>query len=187
MDYATVTDATGKKADFRHVLLIMTSNAGSSELSTARIGFEDKAKGSAHVKSALKTFFSPEFLNRLDDIVVFDRLADGVLEKIVDKNLLLLNQQLEEKEISVTLDAAARKYLAEKGYDPVMGARPMARLFQDTLRDLITDAIIDERVNAGDELTITRKDDKLEIAKITTAKSRVSVKPAKKPARPAKK
>ena len=178
MDYATVTDATGKKADFRHVILIMTSNAGSAELSTARIGFEDKSKGSAHVKSALKTFFTPEFLNRLDDVVVFDRLGDGVLDKIVDKNLTLLNQQLEEKEISIALDAAARGYLAKKGYDPVMGARPMARLFQDTLRDLITDAIIDERVNAGDEVQITLKDDKLEIAKI--AAHSAAAKPAAK-------
>ncbi|MBN8222856.1 MAG: AAA family ATPase [Spirochaetes bacterium] len=169
MDYATVTDATGKKADFRHVLLIMTSNAGSAELNTARIGFEDKSKGSAHVKSALKTFFTPEFLNRLDDVVVFDRLADGVLDKIVDKNLALLNAQLAEKEITIALTAAARAYLAEKGYDPVMGARPMARLFQDTLRDIITDAIIDERVNAGDEVLITRKDDKLEIESIRRA------------------
>ncbi len=177
MDYATVTDATGKKADFRHVLLIMTSNAGSSELNTARIGFEDKSKGAAHVKSALKTFFTPEFLNRLDDVVVFDRLADGVLDKIVDKNLALLNTQLVEKEITIALTAAARSYLAEKGYDPVMGARPMARLFQDTLRDIITDAIIDDRVKAGDEVLITRKDDKLEIDKITKG-------PLKKPETP---
>jgi ATP-dependent Clp protease ATP-binding subunit ClpA len=187
MDYATVTDATGKKADFRHVLLIMTSNAGSSELNTARIGFEDKSKGSAHVKSALKTFFTPEFLNRLDDVVVFDRLADGVLDKIVDKNLALLNTQLVEKEITIALTASARSYLAEKGYDPVMGARPMARLFQDTLRDIITDAIIDERINAGDEVLITRKDDKLDIEKISKGQARQTVKPATVAAIPAAK
>ena len=166
MDYATVTDATGKKADFRHVLVIMTSNAGSGELNTARIGFEDKAKGAAHVKSALKTYFSPEFLNRLDDVVVFDRLSDGVLDKIVEKNLVELNLQLEEKQISVALTVSARKYLSEKGYDPVMGARPMARLFQDTLRDLITDAIIDDLVAAGDTVTITLTGEKLAIDSI---------------------
>ncbi len=166
MDYATVTDATGKKADFRHVLVIMTSNAGSGELNTARIGFEDKSKGAAHVKSALKTYFSPEFLNRLDDVVVFDRLSDGVVGKIVDKNLAELNRQLEEKQITVALTASARKHLAEKGYDPVMGARPMARLFQDTLRDIITDAIIDDRVAAGDTVTITLNGDKLEAESI---------------------
>jgi len=170
MDYATVTDATGKKADFRHVILIMTSNAGSSELNTARIGFEDKSKGSAHVKSALKTFFTPEFLNRLDDVVVFDRLGDGVLEKIVDKNLAALNQQLTEKQITIELDKSARAYLAQKGYDPVMGARPMARLFQDTLRDLVTDAIIDEKVNEGDVLTISLKGEKLEIGRVASSK-----------------
>ncbi|MFZ5630745.1 MAG: AAA family ATPase [Spirochaetota bacterium] len=154
MDYATVTDATGKKADFRHVLLVMTSNAGSGELNTARIGFEEKTKGAGHVKSALKTFFTPEFLNRLDDVVVFDRLSDAVLDKIVDKNLVALNAQLAEKQITVALTPAARRYLAEKGYDPVMGARPMARLFQDTLRDLVTDAIIDEKVSGGETVTM---------------------------------
>ncbi|MBV6492645.1 MAG: ATP-dependent Clp protease ATP-binding subunit ClpA [Turneriella sp.] len=179
MDYATVTDATGKKADFRHVLLILTSNAGSSELSTARIGFEDKAKGASHVKSALKSFFTPEFLNRLDDIVVFDRLNDSVIEKIVDKNLALLNTQLKEKEITLTLDAAARAYLAKKGYDSVMGARPMARLFQDTLRDLVTDAIIDERVHEGDTLSITCVDEKLEIKKANSAKDTKKTTPPK--------
>ncbi len=178
MDYATVTDATGKKADFRHVLLIMTSNAGSGELSTARIGFEDKAKGAAHVKSALKTYFSPEFLNRLDDVVVFDRLSDNVLDKIVDKNLAELNRQLEEKQITVALTASARKHLAAKGYDPVMGARPMARLFQDTLRDLITDAIIDERVAAGDTVSITLNGDALQIDSIGSgSKIKSSAKP----------
>lgn len=182
MDYATVTDATGKKADFRHVLLVMTSNAGSSELNTARIGFEDKSKGAAHVKSSLKTFFTPEFLNRLDDVVVFDRLSDGVLEKIVDKNLFELNRQLEEKEIIVELTASARAYMAKKGYDPVMGARPMARLFQDTLRDLITDAIIDERVHGGETIVVTLEGEQLNIAEIHP---RAPVKAAKREMPPA--
>ena len=191
MDYATVTDATGKKADFRHVLVIMTSNAGSGELNTARIGFEDKAKGAAHVKSALKTFFSPEFLNRLDDVVVFDRLSDGVLDKIVDKNLAQLNQQLEEKQIVVALTQSARKHLAEKGYDPVMGARPMARLFQDTLRDIITDAIIDDRVAAGDTVTITLEGEKLVVQSIAAEGEKpkdegVKTQSARKPKPPAK-
>ncbi|HNJ65126.1 MAG TPA: AAA family ATPase [Turneriella sp.] len=166
MDYATVTDATGKKADFRHVLLVMTSNAGSGELNTARIGFEEKTKGAGHVKSALKTFFTPEFLNRLDDVVVFDRLSDAVLDKIVDKNLAALNLQLAEKEITVALTAAARRHLAEKGYDPVMGARPMARLFQDTLRDLVTDAIIDEKVSGGETVTMDFVDGQVVISDI---------------------
>ncbi|HNA78721.1 MAG TPA: AAA family ATPase, partial [Turneriella sp.] len=181
MDYATVTDATGKKADFRHVLLVMTSNAGSGELNTARIGFEEKTKGAGHVKSALKTFFTPEFLNRLDDVVVFDRLSDAVLDKIVDKNLAALNLQLAEKEITVALTAAARRHLAEKGYDPVMGARPMARLFQDTLRDLVTDAIIDEKVSGGETVTMDFVDGQVVISDIGklqasqgTAKSPVS-------------
>ncbi len=167
MDYATVTDATGKKADFRHVLLIMTSNAGSGELNTARIGFEEKTKGAGHVKSALKTFFTPEFLNRLDDVVVFDRLSDAVLDKIVDKNLAALNLQLAEKQITVALTAAARRHLAEKGYDPVMGARPMARLFQDTLRDLVTDAIIDEQVSGGETVTMDFVDGRIVISDIS--------------------
>jgi ATP-dependent Clp protease ATP-binding subunit ClpA len=179
MDYATVTDATGKKADFRHVLVIMTSNAGSAELSNARIGFEDKTKGASHVKSALKGFFTPEFLNRLDDVVVFDRLGDGVLDKIVEKNLVLLNEQLEEKRITIELTASARSYLALKGYDPVMGARPMARLFQDTLRDLITDAIIDETVVAGETLTITENAGVLSILPNSGEQPKTKKSPAK--------
>jgi len=105
-----------------------------------------------------------------------------VLDKIVDKNLVLLNQQLEEKDITIALTASARGYLAQKGYDPIMGARPMARLFQDTLRDLITDAIIDERVNAGDEVLITLREDKLEIEKVHPRGSRPAApeKPAPK-------
>ncbi|GAB4425624.1 MAG: ATP-dependent Clp protease ATP-binding subunit ClpA [Turneriella sp.] len=195
MDYATVTDATGKKADFRHVLLVMTSNAGSGELNTARIGFEEKTKGAGHVKSALKAFFTPEFLNRLDDVVVFDRLSDAVLDKIVDKNLAALNAQLAEKEITVALTPAARRYLAEKGYDPVMGARPMARLFQDTLRDLVTDAIIDEKVSGGETVTMDFTDGHMVISAIGRPPAvQSATEPAQKkkiartaPARPKKK
>ncbi len=179
MDYATVTDATGKKADFRHVLLIMTSNAGSSELNTARIGFEDKTKGAGHVKAALKGFFTPEFLNRLDDVVVFDRLDDRVLDKIVEKNLQTLNNELAEKEIRVELTASARKYLAEKGYDPILGARPMARLFQDTLRDLVTDAIIAGTITEKATVTMGLKEDKLILESAQTAQKIKKLKPKK--------
>jgi ATP-dependent Clp protease ATP-binding subunit ClpA len=165
MDHATLTDNNGRKADFRQVVLIMTSNAGSRELSNASIGFWENGVSARAVdsrqkaaqqrsKQAIEKVFSPEFRNRLDAIVSFDPLTPAVMETIVEKFVLQLESQLAERRIAITLDPAARAWLAEKGYDPVYGARPLARVIQTEVRDPLTDEILFGRLEHGGTVTI---------------------------------
>jgi ATP-dependent Clp protease ATP-binding subunit ClpA len=144
MDSATLTDNTGRKADFRQVILIMTSNAGSREMSQATIGFagnrEQDAKSRG--KEALERFFTPEFRNRLDGIVTFKSLSPEVMETIVDKFVLELEAQLRERKVAIDLRPEARACLAKKGFDPVYGARPLNRLVQTEVRNPLTDEIL---------------------------------------------
>jgi len=165
MDHATLTDNNGRKADFRQVVLIMTSNAGSRELSSANIGFweagsSDRAletkKRSALQRSihAIEKVFSPEFRNRLDAIVSFGPLSPGVMETIVEKFILQLESQLSERRVAITLEPEARLWLAEKGYDPVYGARPLARVIQTEVRDPLTDQILFGQLEHGGTVTI---------------------------------
>jgi ATP-dependent Clp protease ATP-binding subunit ClpA len=172
MDHATLTDNNGRKADFRQVVLIMTSNAGSRELSSASIGFSEPG-GSAHAldtrqkqsqqrsKQAIEKVFSPEFRNRLDAIVSFGPLAPAVMETIVEKFILQLEAQLAERRVAITLQPEARQWLAEKGYDPVYGARPLARVIQTDVRDPLTDEILFGRLEHGGTVTIGLVDGKL--------------------------
>lgn len=151
MDYATLTDNTGRKADFRHVILLMTSNVGAREMSSSSIGFakenvEDKShKG---VKAAQK-YFSPEFRNRLDAIVPFRPLSKDLMKKIVDKFIRELNDQLKDKKVVVQLREEAREALAEKGFDPDYGARPLRRVIQKEISDPLTDEILFGRLEHG--------------------------------------
>jgi ATP-dependent Clp protease ATP-binding subunit ClpA len=172
MDHATLTDNNGRKADFRQVVLIMTSNAGSRELSGASIGFwetgvsarvVDSRQKAAHQRSkkAIEKVFSPEFRNRLDAIVSFDPLTPTVMETIVEKFVLQLEAQLAERRIAITLEPAARAWLADKGYDPVYGARPLARVIQTDVRDPLTDEILFGRLEHGGTVTITLEDGRL--------------------------
>jgi ATP-dependent Clp protease ATP-binding subunit ClpA len=149
MDHATLTDNTGRKADFRQVVLILTSNAGSREMSTATIGFGGgSASGSRsrtnklRAKEAVERIFSPEFRNRLDAIVNFQALSPSVMETIVEKFILQLESQLRERRVAITLQPEARAWLAAKGYDPMYGARPLARVIQTDVRDRLTDEIL---------------------------------------------
>ena len=151
MDHATLTDNTGRKADFRQVTLIMTSNAGSREMSQATIGFagdheqDTKARG----KQALERFFTPEFRNRLDGIVTFKPLTPEVMETIVDKFVLELEAQLRERKVAIDLKPEARAHLAKKGFDPVYGARPLNRLVQTDVRNPLTDEILFGKLEHG--------------------------------------
>ncbi|MEO7272809.1 MAG: ATP-dependent Clp protease ATP-binding subunit ClpA [Vicinamibacterales bacterium] len=168
MDHATLTDNNGRKADFRQVVLIMTSNAGSRELSAGNIGFwesgtdraiESRNKASQQrSKHAIEKVFSPEFRNRLDAIVTFDPLSPGVMETIVEKFILQLEAQLAERRVVITLEPEARTWLAEKGYDPVYGARPLARVIQTEVRDPLTDEILFGRLEHGGTVTIRLAD-----------------------------
>jgi len=172
MDHATLTDNNGRKADFRQVVLIMTSNAGSRELSAGSIGFWESG-GSARAvdarlkaaqqrsKQAVEKVFSPEFRNRLDAIVTFDPLSPAVMETIVEKFILQLEAQLSERRVAITLEPEARTWLAEKGYDPVYGARPLARVVQTEVRDPLTDQILFGELENGGTVTIGASDGKL--------------------------
>jgi ATP-dependent Clp protease ATP-binding subunit ClpA len=166
MDHATLTDNNGRKADFRHVVLIMTSNAGSRELSAGTIGFAERIGDQAHrdetrqknadtrSRSAVEKIFTPEFRNRLDAIVTFKPLSPVVMETIVSKFILQLEAQLAERRIAIALEPEARAWLAVKGFDPVFGARPLARVIQREVRDPLTDEILFGRLENGGTVTI---------------------------------
>jgi ATP-dependent Clp protease ATP-binding subunit ClpA len=167
MDHATLTDNTGRKADFRNVVLILTSNAGSREMSAQGIGFADSGGNSgqstreSRSKSAVERIFSPEFRNRLDAIVTFKTLAPEAMEMIVEKFILQLEAQLAERRVAITLEPSAREWLARKGYDPLYGARPLARVVQREVRDRLTDEILFGALENGGTVEIGAKDDAL--------------------------
>ena len=163
MDHATLTDNNGRKADFRQVVVIMTSNAGSREMSAAPIGFnEDKTSaGQGRTKAAIKRAFSPEFRNRLDAIVTFDRLPPEVDETLVEKFVLQLETQLAERKVAISLQPEARAWLAKRGYDPTYGARPLASLIQTEVRNPLTDEILFGDLEHGGTVTIGLENDAL--------------------------
>jgi len=159
MDHGTLTDNNGKKADFRNVVLIMTSNAGAREMSANPIGFGGGAPGSP--KQAVEKLFSPEFRNRLDAIIPFRALSETVMEKVVDKFLAEFSGRLAEKKVVLALSPAARRDLARRGYDPLFGARPLARLMQTEIGDVIAGEILFGRLSRGGVVRIGLKADKL--------------------------
>ena len=140
MDHATLTDNQGREADFRHVTLIMTSNFGARDMQAAAIGFGDARRGDG--KKDAEKLFSPEFRNRLDEIVTFRALDRSVMERVVEKFVAEVEGQLREKKVTLALAPAARAWLAEKGYDKDFGARPLARVIQRELKDPIADAVL---------------------------------------------
>jgi ATP-dependent Clp protease ATP-binding subunit ClpA len=164
MDHATLTDNTGRKADFTQSIVIMTSNAGSREMSEAAIGFapeEGKAAEGARerfakvrARKAIEKLFSPEFRNRLDAVVTFKPLSLDVMESIVEKFILQLEAQLTERRVAITLEPEARAWLAKKGYDPVYGARPLGRVIQTVVRDPLTDEILFGHLERGGTVRI---------------------------------
>jgi ATP-dependent Clp protease ATP-binding subunit ClpA len=164
MDHAALTDNSGRKADFRNVVLILTSNAGSREMSQKTLGFAggtggEQDEGSRRAaasksKAAIERVFSPEFRNRLDAIVTFSALTPAVMETIVDKFVLQLESQLKDRHVAITLQPEARVWLAKKGYDPVFGARPLARVMQKEVRDRLTDEMLFGQLEHGGTATI---------------------------------
>ncbi len=157
MDHATLTDNHGREADFRHITLIMTSNVGTRDMSRRAIGFGPHLAGDG--KSEVERLFSPEFRNRLDEVVTFNQLTPAVMELVVDKFMKEVEQQLREKKVTIELSPTARSWLADKGFDPLFGARPLARVIQAELKDKISDELLfgalarggHVRVDAGDE------------------------------------
>ncbi|MEM1009300.1 MAG: AAA family ATPase, partial [Myxococcota bacterium] len=153
MDHGRLTDNNGKPADFRHVILIMTSNAGARELSQNRIGFGDPSNIGAD-KTAYERLFSPEFRNRLDARIAFAPLQPEHTEKIVEKFIRQLSSQLTEKQVELTLAVEARTWLANKGYDPLMGARPLARVIQEEVKKPLTEEILFGALEEGGHAVI---------------------------------
>ncbi|MCS6945412.1 MAG: ATP-dependent Clp protease ATP-binding subunit ClpA [Sutterellaceae bacterium] len=149
MDHGTLTDNNGRKADFRNVIIIMTTNAGAELLNKRVIGFSNTREPGDEM-AEIKRIFTPEFRNRLDAIISFRPLDEEIILRVVDKFLMQLEDQLHEKKVDITFSDALRKHLAKKGFDPVMGARPMQRLIQDTIRKALADELLFGRlVNGG--------------------------------------
>lgn len=157
MDYATITDATGKKADFRNVVIIMTSNAGAKESTAQIVGFEkSKFKGNDEIKEAVNNLFSPEFRNRLDDTIVFSALETKHMRSIVLKELHTIKSRLMEKNITLEWDSKVVTFLVKKGYSPIYGARGILRLIEEDVKDRLAEIIIIHHSSAqSDELLIT--------------------------------
>ena len=168
MDHGTLTDNNGRKADFRNVVIIMTTNAGAEALSRTQIGFS-KSAATGDEMADIKRMFTPEFRNRLDAIISFAALSKEVILRVVDKFLMQLEEQLHEKKVDVIFTDALKDYLAKTGFDPQMGARPMARLIQDTIRSALADELLFGRLANGGKVTVDIGSDgkvKLEFAEV---------------------
>ncbi len=157
MDHGTLTDNNGRKADFRNVIIIMTTNAGAEALNKTQIGFT-KSATSGDEMADIKRLFTPEFRNRLDAIVSFAPLDKEVILRVVDKFLIQLEEQLHDKKVEAVFTDALKDHLAANGFDPLMGARPMARLIQDTIRSALADELLFGRLASGGKVVVDVKD-----------------------------
>jgi ATP-dependent Clp protease ATP-binding subunit ClpA len=148
MDHGTLTDNNGRKADFRHVVIVMTTNAGAADMSRTSIGFVAQDHASDGME-AIKKVFAPEFRNRLDAVVQFGPLDERTIQRVVDKLLVEIEAQLETKGVQLHLDDEARAWIAQRGYDPKMGARPMARIIQEHIKRPLAEELLFGRLEHG--------------------------------------
>ncbi len=160
MDYGTLTDNNGRKSDFRNVIIVMTTNAGATELSRGSVGFVAQDH-TADDKEAIKKMFTPEFRNRLDSVIRFKSLDEDTIMHVVGKFVIELEHQLQEKNVQLEVDEKARKWLAKHGHEPTMGARPMARLIQDKIKKELADEVLFGKLASGGEVTVSEKDGEL--------------------------
>ncbi len=158
MDNGTLTDNNGRKADFRNVIIIMTTNAGAESLQKAAIGFTNK-KEPGDEMADIKRLFAPEFRNRLDAIISFKPLDEDIIMRVADKFLLQLEDQLQQKKVDAVFTDKLRRFLAQKGFDPLMGARPMSRLIQDLIRKALADELLFGKLSDGGGVTVDIDDD----------------------------
>lgn len=164
-DHATLTDNNGKKADFRNVMIMMTSNAGAREMNSQAIGFGETTRHAEHKgKKAIENLFNPEFRNRLDGIIYFNALDVGIMKKIVDKFIRELNGQLAAKKVMLTISDKVRNWLAEKGHDPRYGARPLTRLIQTEIKDVLSEKILFGELEKGGKISVGIQKDRLTFA-----------------------
>jgi len=173
MDHGTLTDNNGRKADFRNVILVMTTNAGADRLNRSSIGFQNQDH-STDAMETLKKVFTPEFRNRLDSIIQFNQLGPDMISRVVDKFIFEFEAQLEEKHVSLTVDDEARTWIAMKGYDPKMGARPMARIIQEHVKKPMAEELLFGKLAQGGAIHIHVKDDKLAFEVSSKEKATVS-------------
>ncbi|HEY0135673.1 MAG TPA: AAA family ATPase, partial [Nannocystis sp.] len=164
MDHATLTDTTGRKTDFRNVILIMTSNAGAHEMTKRRMGFDEESDKVGDPKTALDRTFSPEFRNRLDRIVVFKSLPQDIILQVARKMLLELEAQLSDRGVRFTFSEAARAWIAKKGFDKLYGARPMARLIDEEIKGKLVDELLFGALEKGGHVAVDVAEDKLTFA-----------------------
>ena len=163
MDHGTLTDNNGRKADFRNVVLIMTSNAGAENISRRSMGFTTQDHSTDGVE-AVNKMFTPEFRNRLDSIIQFSALGEDIIFTVIDKFLVQLQAQLDEKRVLLEVDQKARKWLLAKGYDPLMGARPMGRVIQENLKKPLAELVLfGELSEKGGTVTVTVQKDGLSL------------------------
>ena len=158
MDHGTLTDNNGRKTDFRNVVIIMTTNAGQEAIQKSTMGFTGRRESGDEI-GEIKRLFSPEFRNRLDAIISFKALDHEIILRVVDKFLMQLEEQLHEKKVEAVFTDGLKDYLANKGFDPLMGARPMARLIQDTIRAALADELLFGRLARGGRVTVDMGDD----------------------------
>jgi ATP-dependent Clp protease ATP-binding subunit ClpA len=158
MDHGTLTDNNGRKADFRHVIIVMTTNAGAQEMNRPAIGFTQVDNASDGME-AVRRLFSPEFRNRIDAIIQFAALDPATIERVVDKLIVEVEAQLEQKGVNLALDDAARRWIAVKGYDPRMGARPMARVIQEYIKRPLAEELLFGRLVGGGNVRVTVAED----------------------------
>jgi ATP-dependent Clp protease ATP-binding subunit ClpA len=161
MDHGTLTDNNGRKADFRNVILVMTTNAGADQLSRPSIGFTQQSHSSDAIE-IIKKAFSPEFRNRLDAIVQFNSLDEKTINSVVDKFIIELEAQLQEKKVTLDVDAKARKWLATNGFDPLMGARPMARVIQENIKKPMANELLFGELSSGGHIIVSANPEGLE-------------------------
>jgi len=162
MDHGTLTDSNGRKTDFRNVVLVMTTNAGAELISRRSMGFTEQAN-ELDGGEAIKRIFTPEFRNRLDATVNFGPLDEKTLLSVVDKFLMALEMQLDEKRVTLMVDTDARQWMADKGYDKLMGARPMERVIQEHLKKPLANELLFGELEKGGSVSVTVKDGELDI------------------------
>jgi ATP-dependent Clp protease ATP-binding subunit ClpA len=158
MDHGTLTDNNGRKADFRHVIIVMTTNAGAQEMSRPSIGFMHSDNTSDGME-AIRRIFTPEFRNRLDAVIQFAALDRQTIERVVDKLIVEVETQLEQKGVQLTVEDAALSWIAEKGYDPKMGARPMARVIQEHIKRPLAEELLFGRLAGGGQVQVSVSSD----------------------------
>ena len=158
MDHGTLTDNNGRKTDFRHVIIVMTTNAGAADMARPSIGFTQSDNVSDGME-AIRRLFTPEFRNRIDAIIQFGPLSKATIERVVDKLLMETETQLEQKGVQFSINDDARGWLADHGYDPKMGARPMARLIQDQIKRPLAEELLFGKLAEGGQVMVSVSDD----------------------------